>query len=36
MKKTEEVQDLDSASAKNTSISREKGGDGREIDGIEV
>jgi hypothetical protein len=32
-KKTEEVHDLDSASMKTSSISIEKGGDGREIDG---
>jgi hypothetical protein len=35
-KKTEEVQDLDSASVKTASISPKKGGDGGEIDGIEV
>jgi hypothetical protein len=35
-KKTEEVQDLDSASAKTASISPEQGGDGGEIDGAEV
>jgi hypothetical protein len=33
-KKTEEVQDLDSAFANTASISPEQGGDGREIDGI--
>ena len=31
-KKTKEVQDLDSASVKTTSISPEKGGDGEELD----
>jgi hypothetical protein len=36
MKKTEEVQDLDSASVKTASISPEQGGDGGEIDGAEV
>jgi hypothetical protein len=36
IKKTEEVQDLDSASVKTASISLEQGGDGREIDGTEV
>jgi hypothetical protein len=36
MKKTEEAQDLDRASMKTASISPEQGGDGREIDGIEV
>jgi hypothetical protein len=36
IKKTEEVQDLDSASMKTASISPEQGGDGREIDGTEV
>jgi hypothetical protein len=36
MKKIEEVQDLDSASMKNASISPEQGGDGGEIDGAEV
>jgi hypothetical protein len=36
IKKTEEVHDLDSASVKTTSISTKQGGDGREIDGVEV
>jgi hypothetical protein len=36
IKKTEEVQDLDSVSVKIASISAEQGGDGREIDGVEV
>jgi hypothetical protein len=36
IKKTEEFHDLDSASAKTTSISLEQGGYGREIDGTEV
>ena len=36
IKKTEEVHDLDSASMKTASISVDKGGDGREIDGAEV
>jgi hypothetical protein len=36
MKKTEEVQDLDSASMKTFSIPPEQGGDGGEIDGAEV
>jgi hypothetical protein len=35
-KKTEEIQDLDSASMKTTSISTEQGEDGGEIYGIEV
>jgi hypothetical protein len=36
MKKIEEVQDLDSAPVKTSSISLEQGGDGGEIDGAEV
>jgi hypothetical protein len=35
-KKTEEVQDLSSASVKTASISPERGGDGEEIDGTEA
>jgi hypothetical protein len=36
IKKTEEVHDLDNASMKTASISIDQGGDGREIDGVEV
>jgi hypothetical protein len=36
IKKTKEVQDLDSASVKTASISAEQGGASREIDGTEV
>jgi hypothetical protein len=36
IKKTKEVNDLDNASVKTASISAEQGGDGREIDGVEV
>jgi hypothetical protein len=36
IKKTEEVQDLDSTSMKTASISPEQGGDGEEIDGTEA
>jgi hypothetical protein len=36
IKKTKEVHDLDGASVKTSSISIEKGGDGREIDGAKV
>jgi hypothetical protein len=35
-KKTDEVQDLSSASVKNSSMSPNKGGDGEEIDGTEA
>jgi hypothetical protein len=35
-KKTDEVQDLSSASVKTASISPEQGGDGEEIDGTET
>jgi hypothetical protein len=36
IKKTEEVHDLDNASLKTSSISTEQGGDGGEINGVEV
>jgi hypothetical protein len=35
-KKTDEVQDLSSASVKTSSMSPEQGGDGEEIDGTEA